>query len=86
MNVFKTVGRHLSGAFGKIGSLLKQAWHLAEKAGLDDELLGFALKYIRIADMKFVDNAQRREWVVKQLSGVAQTSSKKPWSCTPFGS
>ena len=75
MNVFKVVGRSLGKALGKVGGLLKQAWHLAEKAGLDDELLGFTLKYIRIADSRYVDNAQRREWVVSKVAATGINES-----------
>ena len=55
------------GFFGKVKGLLAQAWDLLKVAGVDDDVLAFAMKYIRLADAKFVDNDKRREWVVKAL-------------------
>ena len=34
---------------------------------VDDEVMAFALKWVKVADEKFVDNGPRREWVVKKL-------------------
>ena len=63
MSIFSTLGK----AFGKVKTLVQKAWHLAEVAGVNDELLAFALKYIKIANKKFVDNTERREFVVQLL-------------------
>lgn len=53
--------------FRLTGSVVEQAWKLVKKAGLDDDLMQFALKYVRSAETKYVDNAERREWVVQAL-------------------
>lgn len=58
----------ISRAFRQVGSLLKKAWNVAEDLGISDEILEFALKYVRIANTKYVDNAEKREWVVKVLT------------------
>ena len=63
--------------FGKIGSffkgigkLLGKAFHIAQSLGLDDDLIRLALPYVRQADKKFVDNAERREWCVNVLKAM----------------
>ena len=53
--------------FKKVKTLVQKAWHLAEVAGVNDELLAFALKWIRVANAKFIDNTERREFVVQLL-------------------
>lgn len=65
MSLFSTIAT----AFKKVKGLLARAWGLAEAAGINDELLEFALKWIRIANTKYVDNTERREWVVSILVG-----------------
>ena len=60
MNVFKKF-------FSKVGGLLKKVWSVIEEVGVDDEILQYALDRIREADAKYVDNAERREWVVEKL-------------------
>ena len=57
----------ISNVFKSVGKLFSKAFDLARLAGVDDEIIAFALKWIRVADSKYVDNAQRREWVVKIL-------------------
>lgn len=57
----------LSTLFKKVKTVLQKAWELLEKAGLNDEVLEFTLKYVRAAETKFLDNTERREWVVKVL-------------------
>ena len=59
----------IKGLFKFIGKGFKQIWGVIEGLGIDDELIEFALKWIRIADQKYVDNDQRREWVVGVLKG-----------------
>jgi hypothetical protein len=54
-----------------IGALLKKAFKLAVEVGVTDELIDLALKWARVAESKFVDNAEKREFVVKML--VAKT-------------
>ena len=63
MSFKSSIGR----VFGKVKSLLQKAWKLAEVAGVNDELLEFALKYIRVANKKFIDNTEKREFVVQLL-------------------
>ena len=63
MSIFSALGT----MFGKIKSLAQKAWHLAELAGVNDELIAFALKWIRVANKKFVDTKERREFVVQLL-------------------
>ena len=53
--------------FGKVKSVVSTALGLLEKAGLDDEVVEFALKYVKTAAVKFADNNERREWVVRAL-------------------
>lgn len=53
--------------FKKIGGLLKKAWGLIEKAGLSDEVVDIAQHWVKVAEEKYVDNAQRREWIVSIL-------------------
>jgi len=68
--------------FGSLIGVLKKAWDLAEKAGLDDNIIQFALKYVRTAQTKYLDNNERREWVVRALvdhkvpEGVARLATE----------
>ena len=59
------------GFFGKIFkpilSVLEVAWSFVKAAGLNDEVIELALKLVKTADMKFIDNVERREWVVSVL-------------------
>lgn len=65
MSLFSTIAT----AFKKVKGLLAKAWGLAEAAGVNDEILEFALKWIRIANTKYIDNTERREFVVSLLVG-----------------
>lgn len=56
--------------FGGVKSLIEKALHLASTSGLTDAIVEKALPLVRLASDKYVDNAERREWVVKAL--VAQ--------------
>ena len=53
--------------FKSFGKLIVKAFNAAKDAGLTDDLIQIALPYVREANKKFVDNAQRREWVVAIL-------------------
>ena len=53
--------------FKPILSVLEVAWNFVKAAGLNDEVIELALKLVKTADMKFIDNAERREWVVSVL-------------------
>lgn len=57
----------VAGVFGKLKSAVQQGWSLLQKAGLDDEVLGLALRYVKTASTKYVDNNERREWVLRVL-------------------
>lgn len=57
----------LSWPFRKLGKLTGNAIEIAIVEGLGDELLGEALKWVKVAAQKFSDNDQKREWVVKVL-------------------
>ena len=53
--------------FGKIGKIIRLAFKVAAEAGLTDELVDLALKYVRVAATKTVDNREKREWVAELL-------------------
>ena len=53
--------------FAKVESALETAFRYAKEAGLTDAIVQQALPYIRMASAKYVDNVQRREWVVTAL-------------------
>ena len=53
--------------FKPILSVLEVAWNFVKAAGLNDEVIELALKLVKTADMKFIDNIERREWVVSVL-------------------
>ena len=63
MNVFKGIG----GFFKQAGKLLTKAWSAANDAGLDDAVIAWALPLVRAASQKFVDNEQKRQWVIAAL-------------------
>ena len=50
-----------------LGALLKKAFSLAVDTGLTNDLVELALKWARVAQSKFTDNAKKREFVVKML-------------------
>ena len=65
---FKSV---LSDLFGGVGKLVMKAFNFAVDAGLKDEVVALALKWVRVAANeanKGLDNNQRREMVVKALT------------------
>ena len=53
--------------FSKIKSVLAKAFQMVKDSGLTDELILIALPFVRVASTKYVDNAERREWVVAAL-------------------
>lgn len=53
--------------FVKFGKLITQALREAHEAGLDDKLLELAIPLVRAASTRFVDNNEKREWVVGKL-------------------
>ena len=55
-------------ALGAVGKLVGKAFGLASKAGLTDKTVQDALVFVKLAAVKLVDNAERREWVVKMLT------------------
>jgi hypothetical protein len=65
MSVFSWLG----GLFKTAVDAVKQCLALAQESGLDDQVVSQALYWVRIAAEKYVDNADRREWVVKILAG-----------------
>ena len=56
VNVFQFLSKGLKGAF-----------RIAQERGLTDEIVGIALRFVRVAADRYVDNAAKREWVVKVL-------------------
>ena len=52
-------------------TLLKKAFNLAVEAGVTDDLIDLALKWAKVAESKFSDNAKKREFVIKMI--VAKT-------------
>mgnify|MGYP001609268981 CR=1 FL=1 len=63
MNPFKSIGHFFAG----VGKLIGQGLHLAKDAGLTDEIIQIAIPYIKQASIKYIDNTNRREWVVAVL-------------------
>ena len=53
--------------FGFFAGLAKRAFGFAKANGLNDDLVKLALKWVRIASEKTVDNAEKREWCVEIL-------------------
>ena len=51
----------------KLGGLLKAGLKFAVERGLTDEIVKIALALVKIAGNKFVDNTERREFVVAAL-------------------
>ena len=50
------------------GTLIKGGLEYAHQRGLDDKAVDLAIRWARIAAEKFVDHADRREFVVKMLT------------------
>lgn len=55
--------------FASIVHLAHLAFDFAKVRGLTDEIVAMALVWLRVAERKFVDNAEKREWVVNILVG-----------------
>ena len=62
-------------------SLVKKALGLASKAGLTDQHVQDALKFVKEASVKYVDNAARREWVVRKLTEKGLPESVARLAC-----
>ena len=71
MNIFKKI-------LGIAKSLLDKALVLAKDSGLSDEVVDLALRWVRVAAVQFVDNVERREFVVKTLvdRGIPESISR----------
>lgn len=63
MNLFKRIGAF----FTKVGKLIWGALDAAGVRGLNDEVVALALIWVKEAAKTALDNAERREWVVRQL-------------------
>ena len=53
--------------FGWLIGALKKAFSYAKDNGLTDDLVQLALKWVREASKKSVENPEKREWVVEIL-------------------
>ena len=62
-NIFAPLGHF----FAKLGKLVGKGIQAAVDAGLTDELLRLTLSLVRQANDKYVDPAEKREFVVKFL-------------------
>ena len=62
----------------KVGSLAKQGLVAAASAGFTDDLVKLAIPLVKEAALKYVDNGERREFVVDTLSkkGVPESLSR----------
>ena len=64
--------------FKKIGKLVASAFGAAKDSGLTDEVVELALKLARQAASMFVNNYEKREWVVDMLKaqGVPESIAR----------
>lgn len=53
--------------FSRVKTTLQKGWELLQRAGLDDEVMSLAQRYVKTAATKYVDNNERREWVLRVL-------------------
>lgn len=58
----------IKSVLGKVGHVFSGLWGFLKHAVPDEQLIA-AVEYCEKAAEKFVDNSQRREWVVGQLRG-----------------
>lgn len=63
MNPLNAIGRLFVG----LGKLIAKAFKRAQENGLTEKVVETAEFYARQAAQQFVDKAERREWVVRQL-------------------
>jgi len=63
MNILGKVGDF----FKTLGGLIGRGLKCAVSNGLTDEIVGVALVWVRVAAVKYVDDSERRESVVKIL-------------------
>lgn len=66
-NPLPAIGRFFKKVGKGIGKLAKLAYGYAENLGLDDDIIGLALKYVKLAEASYVDNVEKREFVVGLL-------------------
>ena len=64
--------------FASIGRWAMRAFGVAKIAGLSDEVVERALELVKRAATMFVDNAEKREWVVRALvaAGVKESIAR----------
>ena len=55
------------GFLGKFFSLLKKAFKTAVDAGLTDDVMDLALRWVKVAADMTIEKAEKREWVVQML-------------------
>ena len=76
MNPLKVIGRLFSG----LGKLILRGIKEAQARGLDDALVDHAMRLVREAALRYVDNAQRNEWAVtqlrKELAAIPESTAK----------
>lgn len=66
---------NLGSIFRWLGKVAKKAFGYAQAAGLDDVLINRALGLVREAAGSDLDNAGKREWVVKALVALGVKES-----------
>lgn len=66
------------GFLSRFVSLLKRALNAAVESGLTDEVVHTAYQWAKVAANKFVDNAEKREFVVRMLvaKGVPESLAR----------
>lgn len=64
MSVLSAIG----GFFKKLGTWIKKGLVAAVGAGLTDEIVKAALGWVKVAADRFVDNGEKREFVVRMLT------------------
>jgi|SRR3990167_10760861 len=50
------------------GKSLAKGFKFAVDHGLTDQIIAIALPYVRLASTKYVDNKDKREWVISELA------------------
>ena len=58
---------HLKNVFVITGKSLAKAFKFAVDHGLTDQIIAIALPYVKLASTKYVENKDRREWVISEL-------------------
>lgn len=65
----------IAGAFKGLGKLIMKGLRAAHEAGLTDEVVDLALKWVKVAAGKEIDNAAKREFVVAILKARGLSES-----------